>query len=339
MTNRIVIFVLIVFMFVYGISAKDLAWAAASNGKEADSITYIQFSDMQEALPVSYIWEGQQVLNGDGENYVYSQLQDTLFKQALPAEQLFYNVKAGKALYGKGKHPDDSCRVMTSGRWELFPDAVKYQAYSLRKQPQKTNWNHYFKKYLKKHAADSPVVIKESFTFDWNGEKMELVTASNMSFRTETHVQISDGRNQKGALPQNRNAALYTISALFQNGTAVLDVFSNIQKVSSSKAFGPSGSGISFCKPPEGEAYQDYAECVQLGENGRWKKFRCYFDMAGELEMREYRYFPEFLACDVDGDRKSEMVAYCGGSASLRQRIVVYRLVNGKLERSFSIAP
>jgi len=55
--------------------------------------------------------------------------------------------------------------------------------------------------------------------------------------------------------------------------------------------------------------------------------------------MREYRYFPELVVCDADGDGKSEIAVYCGGSGSLRQRLMVYRLADGKLERSFSIGP
>lgn len=336
MGNQMIRIILAVCIFFGGICPAGQAQAAAGSKKEADSITYIQFSDMQEALPVSYIQKGKQLLTGDGDDHVYSRLQNTLFRQALPAEKLPYNAKAEKALYGKKKRPDYSCRVMASGSWELFPDTVRYQAYSLDRQPSKSSWNRYFKKYLKKHAADSPVVIKESYAFDWNGAKMELVTASNVSFRAGTGVRISDGRNQNRVLPQNRSAAVYTVSALFQDGTAVADIFSNIQKVSRSRS---SGGVISFCQPPEGEAYQDYIESVQTGADGKWKKFRCYFDMAGELEMREYRYFPELVVCDADGDGKSEIAVYCGGSGSLRQRLMVYSLADGKLERSFSIGP
>ena len=316
MGNQMIRIILAVCIFFGGICPAGQAQAAAGSKKEADSITYIQFSGMQEALPVSYIQKGKQLLTGDGDDHVYSRLQNTLFRQALPAEKLPYNAKAEKALYGKKKRPDYSCRVMASGSWELFPDTVRYQAYSLDRQPSKSSWNRYFKKYLKKHAADSPVVIKESYAFDWNGAKMELVTASNVSFRAGTGVRISDGRNQNRVLPQNRSAAVYTVSALFQDGTAVADIFSNIQKVSRSRSSG-----------------------VQTGADGKWKKFRCYFDMAGELEMREYRYFPELVVCDADGDGKSEIAVYCGGSGSLRQRLMVYSLADGKLERSFSIGP
>lgn len=58
-----------------------------------------------------------------------------------------------------------------------------------------------------------------------------------------------------------------------------------------------------------------------------------------ESDMREYCYFPEFLILDMDGDGKSEVAVYHGGSDSLRQRIVTYRQIHGKPERSFSIGP
>ena len=280
------------------------------------------------------------MLNGDGEKNVYSILQATLLKEALPAEKLPYKIEADQAIYGSRSHPDYSCRVMTSGKWELFPGEVKYKLYSLRKQPAKSGWNRYFKKYLNKYTVDSPVVIKESYTFDWNGASMELVTASNVIVREEKDCKIADGRNKKDTLPLNHNAAVYTISALFKNGKAVLDVFSNIQRVSvSERAFGPSGSGISFCQPPAGSWYQDYIGAVQLGIDGKRKKFRCCFNMHGESDMREYCYFPEFLILDMDGDGKSEVAVYHGGSDSLRQRIVIYRQIHGKPERPFSIGP
>lgn len=339
MTYKKIVFVLTM-VILCRISVSRQVQAAASNGYEADSLTYIQFSDMNEALPVSYIKKGRQMLNGDGEKNLYSILQTTLLREALPAEKLLYKTEADSAIYEKRRSPDYSCRVMTSGKWELFPGEVRYQSYSLRKQPAKSGWNRYFKKYLKNHVVDSPVVIKESYTFDWNGVGMELVTASNVMVREGKDCKIADGRNKKGILPLNRNAAVYTISALFKNGKAVLDVFSNIQRVSvSERAFEPSGSGISFWQPSDGSWYQDYIGSVQIGTDGKHKKFRCCFNMYGESSMREYCYFPEFLICDMDGDGKSEVIVYHGGSDSLRQRIVIYRRVHGKLERSFSIGP
>lgn len=105
------------------------------------------------------------------------------------------------------------------------------------------------------------------------------------------------------------------------------------------KEFGCSGNGISFSKPSKGTEYQDYIELVQLDSNKEWKKFRCLFNMNGEAVMREYCYFPKFLVCDVDSDEKSELVAYHDGSGSLRQRIVVYRLIDEAPGKYFSIVP
>lgn len=243
-------------------------------------------------------------------------------------------------MYGKGKRPAGSCKVMTNGDWELFPESVEYKAYSIRRQPAVSRWKNYFEKRLKKRSVNSPVVIKESYTFDWDDVKTELVTASNVIVSEDMELKISDGKNRESTLPSNSHAAAYTISTLFRNGKAVLDVFSDVQMVQASKkAFGETGSGISFCLPPKGAEYQDYIQLVQFGNSKEWKKFRCFFQMNGESVMREYRYFPKYMVCDLDGDGKAELAAYQDGSSSLWQWMAVYRLTDGVPEKNFVMKP
>lgn len=125
------------------------------------------------------------------------------------------------------------------------------------------------------------------------------------------------------------------------DGKAVVNIFSDIQPIPiSKKAFDTSGLRISFYPPSEkGTMYQDYIIAIQMGKNKKCKKYPCAFNMNGESVMREYQYFPKYLFCDLDGDKQSELVAYHDGSGSLQQRIVVYRLSNGALEKSFSVTP
>lgn len=307
-----------------------------------DAVTYVKFSNMTEAVPVSYVKNGEQLLAGDGKTPVYAhRLVDTIGKDAPLVKDLVRQEEADETVYGKGKQPDVSCVVTTSGDWELFTDQLDYQVYSMQNQPSNGAWNRYFKKLLKKQSVDSPVVIKESYTFAWEGVKTDIVTASNVVLSGEADVKKASGEEKKRTMPSNQHAAVYTISALFRDGKAVCPIFSDIQPVSGGMtAFDRSGDGIAFYPPSEkGTMYQDDVLSVQFGEKNQWKKFRCFFNMNGEGTMRQYRYFPKYLVCDLDGDGCSELVAYHDGAGSLWQVLIVYRLVDGMPERSFVITP
>lgn len=125
MFKRVILSTLTVLVLVCRIFVKDQVQAVARSGSETDAITYIRFSNMTEALPVSYIQKGRQLLEGDGEKNIFSILQDTDLEEAPSAEELPYQAEAGQAVYGKGKRPAGSCKVMTNGDWELFPESVE----------------------------------------------------------------------------------------------------------------------------------------------------------------------------------------------------------------------
>lgn len=345
--KKAVLIVLSAMLLGYWPGSTDLVLADAQNGYKTDAafpdaVTYIRFSNAEEAVPVSYVRNGKQLLTGDGKTPMHIHiLADTLLKDALPAEELVRWTYADTAASGKESQPDFSCMVMTDGDWELFLDSPQYQAYSMKNQPSDSKWHRYFKKLLKQQSVDSPVVIKESYTFDWGGVKTEVVTASNVLVSKGTDLKEASGKVKNKTLPSNEHPAVYTISALFRDGAAALPIFADIQPVpSGKKAFDRSGEGIAFYPPTvKGTLYQDDILSVQFDKENRVKKFRCFFNMNGEGSMRQYRCFPAYLICDLDGDGQSELVAYHHGTDSLSQLSVVYRLVDGVPKRSFSITP
>lgn len=128
-SKKITAFVFSALVLSIQISIKNVVQVNAKE-KVADTVTYVTFSNMDEAIPVSYIRQGKQLLTGNGEENVYSQLYNTILKDAPAAEQLTH--KLDKAMYKDGRYPHFSCTIMTSGEWELFPEQAIYQAYSIQ---------------------------------------------------------------------------------------------------------------------------------------------------------------------------------------------------------------
>lgn len=205
-----------------------------------------------------------------------------------------------------------------------------HEVYNLKCQPDNPKWQNYFKKKLKKMKIDSPVFIRESYVVDWDGQKMEIVVASNVIVSKNEKLYQADGTSVEQTLPSNKRCAVYTMSAVFGENSAVVDVFSDVRYLSKSrKEFSGSRSGISFYQPTKkGTYYQKYISVIQKDERGKLKRYRLFFNMTGELLLREYKYFPKFKMHDVDGDGMKELVAYHDGSGSLCQYSYVYKLVD-----------
>jgi len=323
-------------------------YANAVKNKSTDTlhgmITYAKFPDISGdgiCLPVSYLKEGRQLLSGKQITNSYSQLVSGVLKDVPIWEELPFQIETDEFMYVKGKHPDFSGMVASNGSWELFPDKVTYKTYNMRNQPAKLKWKRYFKKKLKEKAINSPVVIKESYTFDWNGIETELVTASNAVICGSEEIRKSNGKSTGQTLPSNKNAAVYIMSAVFRKDGTVIEIFSDILPLSKSKkTLHESDSGISFYKPSaKGTNYQSYVSAIQYNKSGKLEKYKLYFNMYGELLIREYKYFPRYIVSDINGDGKSELVVYHSGSSSLRQQLIVFKLVDDIPVKDFWIVP
>jgi len=322
----------------------DHSGGVAADAALPDAVTYVAFpakDKVPEYIPLSYVSGGRQLLTGESEHNRYAELAETVLKDAPAADALDGGIDAGNALYGDNGRPEICGAVASSGGWNLFPDKVRYQKYDWNSQPDQDRWQRYFRKKLRGMSIDSPVVIKESYLFDWDGVRTEVVTASNAVISKKETCLSSNGKTVKRKLPSNKKAAVYTVSAMFRGDGTVTDIFCDAQPVQrSEKAFDGSGEGIAFCPPSEkGAVYQNYVSTIQFQRSGKLSKYRCFFDMNGELSIREYRYLPKYLVCDTDGDGKSEFIAYHDGSGTLGQVFRVYKLADGRPVISLSMKP
>lgn len=263
-------------------------------------ITYVRLEDW--FVPVSYWAEGSQLLCGDAGPY--SLIADTLLQDAPDAAEL--------AQYSQG-----DWTIASNGAWDFFPQFVQTTAYSIGEQPE-SMWSTFFKERLAGLGYDGPVLVTEALTFHQKGKEVSIVTASNIRLDGET---MADPKTDTG--PENDVPLLYTLSALFVEGAAPAELFCHYVEIPTSKE---SGEQLGYTYSPLGADWLPILFGLQYGPEGKETLFPVYCNHGGELNIRNFKYTPRYLVCDVDGDGESEFIQYMDGAGSLMASCAVYEI-------------
>ena len=189
----------------------------------------------------------------------------------------------------------------TTGDWNPIVSKTKYTDYSKSEEKPKDYWIVAAKQHLDncfedkyKCTADTPVVITESWTFDYNGRNAEIITACNLvySYGGEKYDSAAECDIPQ-IIPQGQNFAAYEISLLIVNGKTERVLESDIERVEE------------FTYPAEGLFVNEYS-VWQYDEKG--ETVLCPMFTSGSYNLREMRVQNDYLYLDVDGDGMGEII-------------------------------
>lgn len=189
----------------------------------------------------------------------------------------------------------------TTGDWTPVVSKIKYTDYSKSEEKPKDYWIAAVKQHLDsrfedmyKCTADTPVVITESWAFDYNGRNAEIITACNLVYSDGVKKYDSAAEcDIPQIIPQGQNFAAYEISLLIVNGKTERVLESDIERVGE------------FTYPAEGFFVNEYS-VWQSDEKG--ETVLCPMFTSGSYSLREMRVQNDYLYLDVDGDGMGEII-------------------------------
>lgn len=289
----------------------------APSAPMADSVTYVDMDGFW--VPVSYVRDEEQRLTGDAGPY--SMALDSLLHDAPPAKDL-PQIAPPEGGVGLGSLASD-------GTWDFYRDRVEHRiSFPTDPRPQEPDWQAYFQERLEKLHYDGPVLICESVRFSWDGLDAAFVTASNVAGRAWAD-------DQPARQPENANPSLYVLSALFVQGNAPVEVYSQFYAL-------PNGQnapeGVTYGPCVSGELYLPCLTAMQYGLSGEVEAFPVLCNMNGELLVRDLVYRPGWRVADIDGDGASEVIVGISASSSLMRYCEVYDLAQGTAKKTLHLS-
>lgn len=285
-------------------------------------------------IPVSYIKDGIQLLTGISN--VYSQMSETILQKAPDPTELsmyFCHLNCSKV-------STNLDTIASNGKWDFFPVKVIYKKYSQGIQPNQKKWEDYFGNQLDDASIKSPVIITESWTFDWDGIETAVVNASNaITTDSEEILYASESQQIPESFPANHDSSIYAMSAIFRTGNEPVMVFKKYESILD-EPLAPTNESVSYLSPENTEEpFQHLFSVIQYNENNDLELYPVFCNMGGELLIRDYKFMPEYLPCDIDGDDHIELIVYIRSQSSLLSSCKVYRLINSVPTHIYSVKP
>ena len=306
------------FLFYQIVEVRDID-ALARMGEQAqtvaDSVTYIDIDGTY--IPVSYVKDGEQMLT---DSTAYSMVAEGMPKDVTTADDLPKN---------NG--------VASDGTWNLFPTEVQYTEYTPYDQPNAETWNEYFAQ--KPESADTPILITEVWSFDWNGCRAAVVTASNVILSGDPNVLYAVGDAHAAPnLPAAESTALYTMTVLFVEGQPPMELDNRHQAIAREAVdSGTAGNeGVSYL-PAASEHYQQIFSAWQYDASGKIVQCPIFNNMNGWYLTRDFAYHPACMVCDIDGDGAAELICHAEKTSSDMSWCNVYAFEDGKVNRVLSM--
>lgn len=300
------------------------------------SITYINIGGGY--LPVSCIENGVQLLSGSIGPY--SMFADNLPEDTPLAESLPKFIPHDVDDISSSNQTQMLWPIASNGEWDFFPDKVTHQTYSIEEQPSQSDWVEYFSNRLTEINYDGPTVITESLIFEWDGIETAIVTASNIIVSdSEDTYDIPEETFQTAKQPKNDAPSIYMISALFIQGNSPLELFYQYIEISKEQE---TAAWLGTSYVPWDNNYSQYTQfisAIQYDESGGLLVFPISCNHGGELVIRDYKYMLRYLICDIDGDKKSEIIEYIERTSSSMCFCKVFKLTPKSLEESLYIVP
>ena len=213
------------------------------------------------------------------------------------------------------------------GDLDIKYNSVKYINYfSDEKAVPKQNWIKHFEARMSNEyekPTDTPVTIKESWSFNYMGNEIEIVKSGNTIYtadreaysRKQTDYDIYEKIENlpQAIVPYGENHILYEMTSIFLNDEVVYQDAISVDEISTKCISGMSHEnwiGISFV-PPEDDTYFEFKfYSFQCDNYGNIIKCPVFVDHTGGLGTENFVYSSYFALMDTDNDLKLEILHY-----------------------------
>lgn len=218
------------------------------------------------------------------------------------------------------------------GNLKIELNYVKYINYfDDEKVLPKQSWIKHFKNRMideYEHKTDTPIVIKESWTFEYIDKTVDIVTASNVlptldgklyssSFTDDIVAKNDFYGNVKDLpeiiLPHGDNHILYEMTSIFVDGVIVYKdriSYSEISYYPISEQNKEKWVGISFVPPENDTNFQFKFYSYQSDDLSNIVKYPVFVDHTGAYNTENYEYSPVYFMLDTDFNNKMNILCY-----------------------------
>ena len=147
----------------------------------------------------------------------------------------------------------------------------------------------------------APVIIRESWSFSYDGHNYDIVTACNLyCVGDEVDLIYKDEEYEKSDFEKS-GGLLYLITLIFIDDTLL----------NTGRGWGPGIQSISkedFSFPEDYDSALAGYSVYQYDKEGNVKLYPLY--LLVDYSYRDFRKWTTFLFADIDGDGKGEIIAY-----------------------------
>ncbi len=299
----------------------------------SDSAFWIPYGDT--AFPLSIVVDGEQQLMNDDDEWYYEYTEEQGFvmpegMKGFDSERIYEDISPfNTPLANHPVYTDflPGREVFVEGDFDPFVLEVDYTIYQLGETPENPLWTDYFDHLVADLSPNLPVVYKESWIFDQDGDG-----------KNEAYINVNNSTYQSNLtqkIPIEGSTYMYDYSVYFDDD-------GNGYILGASSSFidtHPIGLSI----PGKGDVSQSftidenspnhvdqYVGVFQTGEDGS-------VDLYGVFSYGEFDRMNEMriLLADIDGDGRSELITL---RPQIYAPITVYKFKeDGSLERQFGI--
>lgn len=273
------------------INAPDAKAGLSGDDRSAPKDGAVWVKYFNTFLPVSLVVDGkQQLLNKEPE--WYHVIQKRLGADYEPNEAVTLDTRT---MYSGNPLGASGGTIAMSGDWEPFVIKVRYACYSLQSQPDNEAWENYFNAKIKEVSAVTPLIIKNAWLFDIDGDGREesIVNASNTVF--------ASGLEQSP--PTRQDTAIYTLTAYFNSDGTAIDLGGRVSASVSSEPVNSQNYESYTFDESSPEYIEQFIAAYQYDRNGD-------VVVCPIFNYGEYDRLPEksILLADIDGDGRAELL-------------------------------
>lgn len=224
---------------------------------------------------------------------------------------------------------NDNDILFTNHTYNPVVSKITYIDYDNDEQTPKGEWYQIFKQILineNNQAENTPVIFRESWSFNDNGNIIEIVTANNLVSKEENEITKFTKNSDcylEAVIPKYNELFAYKITVIFINGE-----ISNISKIISKI------DKSHFNYPTDNEyIFTDQYKCYQYSKDG--SVCACPLFMQGDSNLRNLTCWNTYMYLDIDNDNYGELIELSDSwSTSWLPGVIIYEIDNGKLINS-----
>lgn len=224
---------------------------------------------------------------------------------------------------------NDNDILFTNHTYDPVVTKITYVDYDDDERIPKEEWYQVFKQILineNKQAENTPVIFRESWSFNDNGNIIEIVTANNIVSKEENEITKFTENSDcylEPVIPKYNELFAYKITVIFINGETsyISKIISKIDK--------------SHFNYPTDDKYifTDKYKCYQYIEDG--SVCACPLFMQGDSNLRNLICWDTYMYLDIDNDNYGELIELSDSwSTSWLPGVATYEIDNGKLINS-----